>query len=449
MNYSFRDPQGKVLIKKNKIFRLINYNENNFFKILFEKRWYKKIVKKKFVQEASYIRSNSKYAIYSHKKLIFPIFVNEFCAEQLYEAGKLTIKLAIDAFKNNYQLKDASAWNIAFDNSKPIFLDVTSFEKYNYEKNWLAYGQFCRHFIIPLTLHNELRIKISDLFIRYRDGIDPVVAKNLLGIKTIKTLSSIETILLPSLLNKSSLNEKFFNQFNRFNKEIYLNNILRLEKYLNKNRPKKNKSTWTNYEKERNHYSKKDLLLKKIFVLNCSKNIKGLILDLGCNTGQYSILLSKMTKRKIVSADYDDLSLNILQSELKKSNVTVCDINIANPSSAIGWDNKEHKSFLERAEKKFDLVISLGLLHHLIISERVPMEKIIKTFHTISKKYLLVEFICNQDEKFINIAKSNLYLYKNINQKNFESILKNIFIILKKQNLNFSKRTIYFLKKIN
>ena len=445
-NFSFRDPIGFVINKNNKILRKINFKEDNFYKILFKKKWYKKLVREKKIQNISYLRSNKKFSTYLHEKFIFPIFPNEFCAEQLYQAGMLTIEIALESIKDNVILKDASAWNVVFDDAKPVFIDVTSFEIYKKERVWFAHGQFCRHFIIPLILHKETKLKISSLFNGHRDGVAPNLAKKILGLKTFKTLASFETIFLSSIFNYKSKKINFTNFNGRFNKEIYIENILRLKKYLKSVRPEKVNSKWSDYEENRTHYSNNDLKLKNRFVSIVSKIVNGIALDLGCNKGEYSLQLAKK-KIKVISADFDQDCLNQFQRNLKNHNITICDLNIANPTPSIGWENKEHKSFIERAKNKFDLIVCLGLLHHLIITERIPIEKILKTFSLLSKKYLLIEFVDKEDRKFIEVANYNLNLYNYFTEDYFEKKIKNFFIIKQKQKLKNSKRIIYLLRK--
>jgi precorrin-6B methylase 2 len=443
---SFRDPIGFVINKNNKILRKINFKENNFYKILFKKKWYKKFVRKKKIQNIFYLKSNKKFSVYLHKKFIFPIFPNEFCAEQLYQAGMLTIEIALESIKDNVILKDATAWNVVFDDAKPIFIDVTSFESYKKERVWFAYGQFCRHFIIPLILHKETKLKISSFFNSHRDGVEPILARRILGLKTFKTLGSFEAIFLSSIFNYKLKKINLKTSSGRFNKEIYIKNILRLKKHLKSLRPEKINSKWSDYEKNRTHYSNNDLKLKNQFVSTVSKIVNGIALDLGCNKGEYSLQLAKK-KIKVISADFDQDSLNQFQRNLKNHNITICDLNIANPTPSIGWENKEHKSFIERAKNKFDLIMCLGLLHHLIVSERIPIEKILKTLSLLSKKYLLIEFIDKDDKKFIEIANYNLNLYNFFTEDYFEKKIKKLFIIKKKQKLKNSRRTLYLLRK--
>ena len=185
---SFRDPIGTVYESNNKIYRAINKNKKKFFEKLLSEDWYKTLVNEEKIQISYWpeeTNNDLNYFNIEHKKFDFPIFPHEMCSEQLYESALLTLEIAIVAFKHKIILKDASAWNVLFDKSKPIFCDITSFEEWQGEKLWFAYGQFCRHYIIPLILSKYLKINTASFFLTNRDGINPEDAQHLLGFKTI------------------------------------------------------------------------------------------------------------------------------------------------------------------------------------------------------------------------------------------------------------------------
>ena len=127
---------------------------------------------------------------------------------QLYLCGLHTIKLMIKSLEYNYQIKDASAWNVVIFRGKPIFLDVASFEKWNGEKTWTAYGQYIRHFIIPLLINKEMGISTSKLFLINRDGVDPLEAFKLLGMKSYKSFIGFEFVILPYFLRSAKIKKK-------------------------------------------------------------------------------------------------------------------------------------------------------------------------------------------------------------------------------------------------
>jgi hypothetical protein len=44
----------------------------------------------------------------------------------------------------------------------------------------------------------------------------------------------------------------------------------------------------------------------------------------------------------------------------------------ARPTPATGWRNAESLGLLDRAYGRFDCVMMLGLVHHLLISDQIP-----------------------------------------------------------------------------
>ena len=144
------------------------------------------MIQKNWVQKSDILNKENFVEITHHKIQNFTE-VTEMSSYQLYLSGMQTLNIAIESLKNDYMLKDASAWNVVFSKGKPLFLDVASFEKWDKQKTWLGYGQFIRHYIIPLILNKELKIPTSKLFLLYRDGVYPIDASNKLGIKIFKS----------------------------------------------------------------------------------------------------------------------------------------------------------------------------------------------------------------------------------------------------------------------
>lgn len=88
------------------------------------------------------------------------------------------------ALKFNMSLKDCSAYNIQFYNGKPVFIDTLSFERYQEGKPWVAYKQFCQHFLAPLTLMACKDIRLNQLAKIYIDGVPLDLTSKLLPLRT-------------------------------------------------------------------------------------------------------------------------------------------------------------------------------------------------------------------------------------------------------------------------
>ena len=205
-------------------------------------------------------------------------------------------------------------------------------------------------------------------------------------------------------------------------------------------------------KKIRNRISLKEKKLFKENILNELNFIKkiniGKVLDIGCNTGEFLSLASKHNA-EAHGIDIDENSINYIQKNINSSNISVSHVNISNPTPALGWNNNETLGYLEKNNNYFDTVIFLGIVHHLIITDRIPLEKIIELLLKLTKKNLIFEFVSKNDEKFIDLASINLNLYNNFTKDNFEKIIQKSFKIIKIYNLDYNpNRHIYILEKI-
>ncbi len=443
---SFRDPLSQVYLKDDQIIRKINKNEKFFFESLFNMNFFKIMIENKWIQNTE-IKDNENHTEINHQKIDNFTEVTEMSSYQLFLAGILTLDIAITSLKNGYMLKDASAWNVVFHNGKPLFLDIGSFEKWDNSKTWIGYGQFIRHFLIPLIINKELKIPISKLFLTNRDGIYPKDAKNKLGLKVFKSLKYLEFIFVPSMIKSPSINRKIYNSTNtEMNQKVLLTILSRLRKKLLSLEPL-HSSFWTKYTEKRDHYSKKDIDIKKNIVENFLKKNNGKTLDIGCNTGEFLFIASKYCD-ETHGIDFDEDCINFIQKNLDGKNISLANVNFSNPTPSIGWKNEETLGYIKKNLNYFDTIIFFGIIHHLITIDRIPMIDVIELLSKLTKKNLIFEFVSNKDKKFLELASVNNELYKNHTKENFEIIVKKFFSIKEIFELEYNnERTIYILEK--
>src|SRR6202041_2151566 len=89
---------------------------------------------------------------------------------------------------------------------------------------------------------------------------------------------------------------------------------------------------------------------KRSFVTAPLANAKSTyLLDVGCNTGVYSRLAAD-AGAEVVSIDTDLQAVDRLCASLKGSgeNILPLCIDLAHPTPATGWENREYSSFLNR-----------------------------------------------------------------------------------------------------
>jgi len=115
-------------------------------------------------------------------RIPFVSYPDEWCNAQLIDAADLTLTVSEKVLPARVEIKDASAWNIIFDGCKPVFCDHLSFQTIESQR-WWAFGQYIRHFILPLCLAKYCDLDTRNSFKIARDGVTPEFARNLIGAK--------------------------------------------------------------------------------------------------------------------------------------------------------------------------------------------------------------------------------------------------------------------------
>ncbi len=109
--------------------------------------------------------------VLEHEKIQPRSYPFEWPAEMLHHAAELTLDLAEQALAAGLGLKDATPYNIIFDSTEPVFVDLLSFERrVPNDPTWLPYSQFVRSFVLPLLLNKHLNFPLSQSILTNRDG---------------------------------------------------------------------------------------------------------------------------------------------------------------------------------------------------------------------------------------------------------------------------------------
>jgi 2-polyprenyl-3-methyl-5-hydroxy-6-metoxy-1,4-benzoquinol methylase len=194
------------------------------------------------------------------------------------------------------------------------------------------------------------------------------------------------------------------------------------------------------YQREDYVELKKQIITDWINQLNTQSAI-----DIGANEGEFSELLANKNIYTI-SADFDHYSINRLYRRIKQKRISSIHpliIDFANPSPAVGVNNAERSSFIERT--KTDLVLALAVVHHLVIGKNIPFESIAELFSHLGKN-LIVEFIPKDDNKIQFMLQQKKDVYDDYNENHFLNGFKKWFSVIKKQQIANSNRIVYLMQ---
>jgi SAM-dependent methyltransferase len=221
-----------------------------------------------------------------------------------------------------------------------------------------------------------------------------------------------------------------------------------LQSQMRKVMPARRSSTWSNYVETATHYSDEDHARKRSFVGKALVNARpDRVLDVGCNTGVYSNLAAN-AGAEVVSIDTDVEAVDRLCTSLKGSGkdiLPLC-VDLARPTPAAGWENRENASFLSRCEGYFDTVMMLAVLHHLLLRNQIPMDRIAALCGSLTTRNLILEWVPPSDPKFRELLRGRETIYEHITEAAFREAFAHHFVVCDELTLA-NGRTMLHLQK--
>jgi ribosomal protein L11 methylase PrmA len=195
------------------------------------------------------------------------------------------------------------------------------------------------------------------------------------------------------------------------------------------------------------HYENASFDHKKEIVRDLIERLNPeVIWDFGANTGVFSRLVQEiqgLSCSTIISSDIDPGAVELNYLECKKQgikNVYPLILDMTNPSPAIGWNNSERKSFYQRGPA--DVIVALALIHHLAISNNVPLEDIARFFASLCKN-LVIEFVPKEDSQVKQLLASREDIFSEYSMQGFCAAFAKFFTLEKQIAIQGTVRTIF------
>ena len=399
---SFRDPSGFLFTENGTLFRSINRTYRQNYDYLIQSGLYNKLVaddlliSHREVQQPS--ENNDEYKIIQPEIVPFISYPYEWCFSQLKDAALATLQIQKQALNCNMVLKDASAYNIQFYKGKPILIDTLSFEIYKENHPWVAYRQFCQHFLAPLSLMASCDIRLGQLMRIYIDG---------LPLDLVSGLLPISTWFKPALLTHIHLHAKAQKRYEakapspaspKVTKHSLIALVHHLESAIAPMKWQPEGTEWADYYEDTNYSQVAMNHKKQVVETYLSESNPRTVWDIGANTGIFS-RISAAKEADTIAFDFDPSAVEKNYQQMRKNKETkilpLC-LDLTNPSPSIGWANKERLSLIERGPA--DIVLALALIHHLAISNNLPFS-LIAAFLSQVCRFLIIEFVPKNDSQ--------------------------------------------------
>ncbi len=455
LSASFRDPSGFLFSREGVLYRQINPKYEQEYSRLMASGLYEKLVKAgRLVAhvEVDNVQAESEpsYKIIRPERVPFISYPYEWSFGQLKDAALATLSIQKRALKAGMSLKDASAYNIQFVRGKAMLIDTLSFELYKEGQPWVAYRQFCQHFLAPLALMALKDVRLNQLLRVYIDGVPLDLASELLPSKTRLNFGLLTHIHIHAGAQKKYAGEDVKARGGSMNKQAMTGLIESLESAIRKLDWKPGGTEWGNYYDITN-YSDAAFEHKKNLVREWARRIQpGMAWDLGANTGVFSRVAGEAAPDvHVISFDIDPAAVEQNYRQVKSEKherLLPLLLDLTNPSPAIGWANRERDAFGDRGPA--DMVLALAVIHHLAISNNVPLLQV-ADFLAETGKWLVIEFVPKSDSQVKKLLASREDIFPGYTREGFESAFMSRFRIHEAVHVNESERVLYLMEALS
>ena len=392
--------------------------------------------------------------VLEHDRIWFPSFPYEWPAEMLHQAGVLTLDIAEQLLPEGLSLKDATPYNVLYRGPQPVFIDLLSFDQRDpTDQTWLPYAQFLRTFVLPLLVNRHFGLPLKQILESSRDGLEP---------RDVYAMSGPLKRLRPPFLTLVSLPSWLGGWRRGYDPTVYrrasiapararfvLEHLFRhLRRLLRRVAPKHTESEWSGYDtdaaRERDQLAAKRRLIEDLV----QQHRPSTVLDVGCNTG-YMAAIAARAGASVVAIDSDPVMVGETWRRAVAENLDILPlvVDLTRPSPAIGWRNRECPSFLTRANGAFDAVFMLAVIHHMLVSERIPLPEILDLAAELTRDLAVIEYVGPQDSLFQRLARGRDDLFREVTTEAFEEACKRQFHIVNSVPVSPGSRQIYVLKK--
>jgi hypothetical protein len=449
---SFRDPSGFLFLDGGVLLRQVNEAYREDYDLLLQSGLYQQLVDSDLLiphRELTdrEVQAPGGYRIIRPEQVGFVSHPYEWSFSQLKDAARTTLRIQKMALARGMSLKDASAFNIQFHHGKAILIDTLSFEQYQEGEPWVAYRQFCQHFLAPLALMAYVDVRLGQLLRVHIDGVPLDLTASLLPART-----KLKPGLLLHLHLHASSQKRLGTRASgkadvqrSMARTSLLGLIDSLLSAVNGLRWQPRGTPWVEYG-GMTHYSPQAADHKRAVVEAFLDEIKpSSVWDLGANVGTYSRVASD---RGIPTIAFDVDPAAVERSYLeakrrKERHLLPLVLDVINPSPALGWDHQERASLAERGPA--DAVMALALVHHLAIANNVPLLRLARFFRRLGR-WLIIEFVPKEDPQAQKLLAWRKDIFEDYTQERFAQVLGEEYEIRRTVPIEDTPRTLYLME---
>jgi hypothetical protein len=445
---SFRDPSGFLFQRDGRLYRQVNASYGEEYEHLFRSGLYESLVGDGLLvpHEEVVEPAPGAFRVLRPEPIPFVSYPYEWSFGELKAAALATLEIEGRAVAHGMGLKDASAYNIQFRGVRPVLVDTLSFERLEREAPWVAYRQFCQHFLAPLALMSRRDVRLSQLLRIYIDGVPLDLASELLPGRSRLSFGLLSHLHLHAKSQLRFADEgarPIRRKMGRYGLEALLASLRTTVESLEW---KPDGDGWVDYYERTNYAPGASENKKRIVAEWLRETAPSVVWDLGANVGEFSRAASA-AGAYTVAFDSDAGAVEEhygICFERGETRVLPLVLDLTNPSAGIGWANRERSSLAERGPA--DVALALALVHHLAIGNNVPFAQIAEFLAAVCRT-LVLEFVPKTDSQVRRMLATREDVFGDYGTEAFEREFTPFFRIVSREPIRESERTLYRLER--
>lgn len=386
--------------------------------------------------------------VLEHERIDYVSFPYEWGFSQLKAAALHHLDFQLWLLDRGAALSDASAYNVQFAGPRPVFIDALSMVPYQPGQHWAGYRQFCEQFLNPLLLRALRGVAHNTWFRGNLEGIPIEDLAAILRLRDRLSLNVLVHVVLHARLQRKARENPQAAQARasaarKLSKRAFQGLLRNLRNWIARLRPKgAGATTWADYATH-NTYDSEEARAKAAVIANfVSREKPAAVMDLGCNTGDYSVVALENGARRVVGFDFDQSTVDVAFDRAQAGKLTFLPLwlDAANPSPSIGWQQGERPGFIERADA--DAVLALAFEHHLAIGRNIPLAQVVDWIVSIAPKGV-IEFVPKDDETVRFMLAGREDIFADYDEESFRFALEARAKVTGRTVVSASGRVIY------
>jgi hypothetical protein len=387
--HSFEDPGGRVFRKEGRIYRALKGKSFDAFCRLEAAGLLPALVERNIVSANRTELSVDGYEmVVEHELLPSSPLVSEWTTHMLYDVAMLFLEQSEFLAKHGYQFQDSHGWNYMFRSATATCTDFSSIIPFSADEKWKPLDEFLACFWYPLELA--------------RFGA-PEYAFFLLGTQysVSAEATSIGSYSLCRWLQRRSTN-RLYQRLCRLQNKRGPQSVLEichvLKSLLVSIRPGIPVTRWSEYSvgfPEPDAHPNGDWNQKQKSVHRVLSGLKpNSLLDIGCNSGWYSVLAEKLGFTcHSMDSDRSCVEQVYMLAKDRQLRITPICATPFRPNASHG------PRFYDSLESRFsaDVVMLLAVAHHLYFKQGYSPGNIVSLLERFTKSVLILEYVPEDD----------------------------------------------------